>query len=109
MQGFDFVYLEDLTVKEQLTQLINTNILVGVHGAGLSWCIFMSPGTLLLEIYPGCCNTDNYIRWCNLIDVKYERMEGTIESGDVNDFRNTTVRLETNQIEYIQNLVNKNT
>jgi len=109
LQGFDFVYLEDLTVKEQLTQLINTNILVGVHGAGLSWCIFMSPGTLLLEIYPGCCNTDNYIRWCNLIDVKYERMEGTIESGDVNDFRNTTVRLETNQIEYIQNLVNKNT
>ena len=49
-RGFKVVYLEDLSFTDQLSLALNTTILAGPHGAGLSLMIAMSSGTSLLEV-----------------------------------------------------------
>ena len=104
LQSFNinYIYLENHTVQEQLEIIANTDILIGVHGAGLSWCIFMKNGSTLIEMYPGNSNTDNYIRWCNIANVKYKRLCINITTGIVNDFRNATVNINDAQLKLIQ-------
>ena len=100
--NINYIYLENHTVKEQLEIIANTDILIGVHGAGLSWCIFMKNGSTLIEMYPGNSNTDNYIRWCKIANIKYKRLCVNITSGNVNDFRNATVNINNEQLQAMQ-------
>ena len=88
-----FVQWENHTIKEQLEIANQTDIMVGVHGAGLTWSIFMESHSRLIEIYPGNSNTDNYIRWCNIAKIKYHRLCGTIVEGSVQNFRNSNLLL----------------
>jgi len=46
----EVVYLEQMSVKRQLTMVANAGIIVGVHGAGLQWAIFMPAGATLIEV-----------------------------------------------------------
>jgi hypothetical protein len=103
--NINYIYLENHTVKEQLEIIANTDILIGVHGAGLSWCIFMKNNSTLVEMYPGNSNTDNYIRWCKIANIKYKRLCINITAGYVNDFRNATVNINDEQIQAIQTYV----
>jgi len=100
--NINYIYLENHTVKEQLEIIANTDILIGVHGAGLAWCIFMKNGSTLIEMYPGNSNTDNYIRWCKIANIKYKRLCINITTGNVNDFRNATVNINDKQLQIIQ-------
>jgi len=100
-----YVYLEDIQIKEQIELYANADIVIGVHGAGLAWCVFMKKKSLLLEMYPGNSNTDNYIRWCNIANVYYKRMSVQIKSGNVREFRKTTVYLDINNINMIKNII----
>ena len=100
--NINYVYLENHSVKEQLEIIANTDILIGVHGAGLSWCIFMKNGSILIEMYPGNSNTDNYIRWCKIANINYKRLCINMTTGNVNDFRNATVNINDNQLQSIQ-------
>ncbi len=100
--NINYVYLENHSVKEQLEIIATTDILIGVHGAGLSWCIFMKNGSTLIEMYPGNSNTDNYIRWCNIANINYKRLCINITNGDVKNFRNATVNINDEQIQNIK-------
>lgn len=100
-----YVYLEDYSVKEQIEMYANADIVIGVHGAGLAWCAFMKKNSLLLEMYPGNSNTDNYIRWCNIAKVNYKRMSVQIKRGNVREFRKATVYLDVNNINMIKNII----
>jgi len=100
--NINYIYLENHTVKEQLEIIANTDILIGVHGAGLSWCIFMKNGSTLIEMYPGNSNTDNYIRWCKIANIKYKRLCINITSGNVSNFRNATVNINHDQLQAMQ-------
>ena len=100
-----YVYLEDITIKEQIELYANADIVIGVHGAGLAWCVFMKNDSLLLEMYPGNSNTDNYIRWCNIANVNYKRMSIQIKTGNVKEFRKATVYLDINNINMIKNII----
>jgi len=102
-----YISLEDFSIKEQIEMYANSDIVIGVHGAGLAWCALMKKKSLLLEMYPGNSNTDNYIRWCNIADVNYKRMSIQIKTGNVNDFRNATVYLDINNINMIKNIIKK--
>jgi EGF domain-specific O-GlcNAc transferase len=94
--------LENHSIKEQLEIIANTDILIGVHGAGLSWCIFMKNGSTLIEMYPGNSNTDNYIRWCKIANINYKRLRVNITTGNASNFRNATVNINEDQIKDIE-------
>jgi len=44
------VVFESLTVREQMAIVVDTDVLIGVHGAGLQWAIFMRPRSAVIEI-----------------------------------------------------------
>lgn len=54
------VWMEDLSFQEQLRQVRQADILIGVHGNGLTHCMFMKPKSILLEIFPSCMSTYLY-------------------------------------------------
>lgn len=56
-QGFEIHYLSKLPVLEQVKILNSADLVVAVHGGGLSNLVFCEPGTKVLEIFP-----DQYVR-----------------------------------------------
>ena len=44
------VMFEDMSLKNQIQTAYCTDILIGIHGAGLQWASFMKPGTGLIEL-----------------------------------------------------------
>ena len=102
-----YIFLEDYSIREQLNIIANTDIMVGVHGAGLIWSIFMKNDSLLIEIYPGNSNTDNYIRWCQIAKIKYQRLSASTD-GDLRNFRMCNVRLTIPEINNISTCIGKN-
>ena len=100
--NINYVYLEDISIQEQLSMSANSSIIIGVHGAGLTWSMFMEDNSKLIELYPGKSNTDNYIRFCKLSNVKYKRI--SINDNRIHkEFRLTTVNINTTQINNIIN------
>jgi len=47
--GYTCVDFEDLHFSEQIRYCLNAEIMVSIHGAGLTNCMFMEPGSRLLE------------------------------------------------------------
>ena len=50
--GFDDVWLEGMSLAEQITLFREAKIVLGVHGAGLTNIIHCRPGTLVVEFMP---------------------------------------------------------
>lgn len=48
--GFENVYAEDLSLSEQNDLFSSCGILLGIHGAGLTNCIFMEQGSKVVEL-----------------------------------------------------------
>lgn len=51
-EGFENVYLENLTIPEQIQLFQETSHIVAPHGAGLTNIVFTHPSTRILEIRP---------------------------------------------------------
>ena len=98
----NYVYMEDYSKEEQLRLIANTDVLIGLHGAGLTWCVFMKKNSQLIELYPGNSNTDNYIRWCKIANVNYKRLCVDIVSGSAGNFRNANVNINMDQLKQIK-------
>lgn len=74
--GFECVYLEDATLKDQVNMFSNCEILISIHGAALTNAIFMPAGSSLVEIYPSVSDPVRdlsrcFSRLCRLIDVDH--------------------------------------
>ena len=102
LDNIEYIFLEDHNIKTQIEKYMNADVVIGVHGAGLAWCIFMKKKSLLIEMYPSNSNTDNYIRWCNIAGVRYKRICVNITNGNVNNFREATVNLNSEQIKMLK-------
>ena len=48
--GFSTYVLDNMTFEEQIRLFRSSEIITGLHGAGMSWLIFCYPGTYLLEV-----------------------------------------------------------
>lgn len=46
------VYFEDMTLAEQVRTVSETDVLIGLHGAGLTHLLFMPPSGYLIELMP---------------------------------------------------------
>lgn len=48
--GFEILHTEDLSLPEQITLFSSSNVLLSIHGAGLTNCIFMQEGSTVIEL-----------------------------------------------------------
>lgn len=71
--GFEEIYLEELTVLEQLKVFQESKIIIGAHGAGLTNIFMCNPGTRIVELFgkPPAFYTDFY-RLANQLHLKYQ-------------------------------------
>ena len=101
--NIQYIYFEDHSLEKQLEIVYNTDILIGVHGAGLAWFVFMEDRSKLIEIYPGNSITDNYVRWSKIANVEYINLKGDITNFKSDDkFRDANVKLNQDTINKIK-------
>jgi hypothetical protein len=48
--NFSYNYFEQLSIEEQLKTIVETDIFIGMHGAGLTHVIFLKPSRTLIEL-----------------------------------------------------------
>lgn len=65
--GFECVHFEDLSFAEQVALMLETAVLVGVHGANLANLMFMQPGARVVEL----ANEDRFL---HPTDVDFENL-----------------------------------
>ena len=56
-EGFQTIFLEEMTVLEQVAVFSNADIIVASHGSGLTNLVFCSPDTKIVELF-----SPNYVR-----------------------------------------------
>jgi hypothetical protein len=70
------VDLAAISFKEQLQVMRNTDILVGVHGAGLTHEFFLPNGSTVVEIQPPDMDHRGFFNMATFLGHKYFRMTG---------------------------------
>jgi hypothetical protein len=82
----DIVRLEQLSMQEQLRKIHEADVVVGVHGAGLSHVLFMHDGAKVVEILPngfgGRFHFEFMAHWSGhpYVKVGDSRMSGTFQT-----------------------------
>jgi protein O-GlcNAc transferase len=77
-----------LRLEDQFRIAAETDILVGVHGAGLAHSMFMRPGTALIEILPPSFNFLGFRNMAHMRQLSYYSIqaEQVIQNGDEPDW-----------------------
>lgn len=76
-QGFSEVALESLSVAEQIAVFAQAEVVVGVHGAGLSNVVFCRPGTRVVELMPSAWAMPCYWSVSRHVGLDYHRLDVT--------------------------------
>ena len=50
--GFQPLYFEDLSLREQLARALSAEAILGAHGSGLCHSLFMDQGSTVIELFP---------------------------------------------------------
>jgi hypothetical protein len=74
--GFTVVHLENLPVLEQIEAFANAETVVGLHGAGLTNCVFCPPCASVLEIYPQYYHDSAFRILFSALNLRYFYMVG---------------------------------
>jgi len=61
-QGFETVYFEEYSFEQQVALMLETAVLVGLHGANLTNMLFMQPGAAVVEVL----NEDKFTKLHNV-------------------------------------------
>ncbi len=69
--GFETVYLENMSIKEQIKLFKTTHTVVAPHGAGLSNMVWMNKGCKIIELMPTPMN-DVYARLAVFLGFSYQ-------------------------------------
>lgn len=91
----EIVSFENMSIKEQIEAVQSADIIVGVHGAGLSHVLFARPNTALVEIRPLKMDETEHFEYFSLLrgDILHVAIPGSPDS----PFRGVHVNVETLQ------------
>lgn len=79
-KGYEIIYMEKMSLKEQLTLMAETRILVSLHGAALTNMLFMQEGQTVVELRNQ--NDDKTNCYFNLASALGIRYFYTLNKGD---------------------------
>lgn len=65
------VYFEDMNPAKQFDIAYNATCMIGVHGNGLTHCIFMRPGSKVIELFPKDCYMHDYEFLCRMKSIMH--------------------------------------
>lgn len=70
--NFKIYFMEDLKIIDQISLCNSAKIVIGMHGAGLTNCIWMKKNTTLIEIRPRDeLNLNCYFTLSNILKLRY--------------------------------------
>ena len=88
----DGIQLDSMAMEDQLRYIVNADVLVGMHGAGLTHSIFLSNRSALVELLPTYWSSGDHFRaianWRGLV---YRRWINTDFAAESSDLRTTRV------------------
>jgi len=69
--GFEIICLEDYNFEEQIQMFSHSEIVIGIHGAGLANMIFLPKDCFVLELQRRLTWSTCYFRLANSLDLNY--------------------------------------
>lgn len=77
-QSVDFV---DLTLQKQMEVVVNSDVVIGMHGAGMVNVMWARPQTLIVEIFPKERHRWGYRNLCQFLDCDWREFRGGEDVG----------------------------
>lgn len=72
--GFEPVRLEQLNLKQQISLFSQAEVVIGVHGAGLSNIVFCQPESQIIELLPTAWALPYYESICQYVGLRYNSL-----------------------------------
>jgi len=104
--GFEIVYFEHMSFKEQVYLMNETAILIGAHGANLANALFMQPTTTLIEIVNKDIINSVYFRLTSYLKISYHAIIGIPDTQNVSNNSNLFVDIKKMHIFFKKIMVN---
>jgi capsular polysaccharide biosynthesis protein len=89
--GFEKVFLEDLTLEQQIQKLQSADVVLGVHGAGFANVLFCRPGTRIIEIQDPEDPNPHFYALAALLGLDYCLLIGDVDPAAESHFRDISV------------------
>jgi glycoprotein 2-beta-D-xylosyltransferase len=70
---FSSNHFEELTIEEQLNTIVQTDVFVGMHGAGLTHVLFLKSNGALIELVPARQMPTHFDLIASMNNVNYHR------------------------------------
>jgi len=99
--GFEFLYLEDLSFKEQVNFFSESNTIISPHGAGLANLVFCKPGTKIIEIFPPNSYSNIFENISRNVGLNYVSCEGS-EIDKINNIPNLHSDFKVNYFQILK-------
>ncbi|KAJ0410920.1 hypothetical protein ATCC90586_004441 [Pythium insidiosum] len=77
-QSVDFVLLP---LREQMRIVVNSDVVIGMHGAGMVNVLWTRPGTLVVEIFPRNRKRWGYRNLCQFVGCEWHEFRGGNDVG----------------------------
>lgn len=85
-EGFEHIYFERLSLREQIKVAGETSVLVGGHGSGLTHLLFMAERSLVVELFPHNRQQTNdcFEALATIVPQRYRALESqAMREGDI--------------------------
>ena len=108
--GFETIYLENLTVREQALLFKNAQVVITPHGAGTTNIIYSNPGTVLIEIQDvGAPLNVDFYPYISYKGLKYGYLFAqTVVNPEINHFNFQDILVDIDKLKALIKKMNLN-
>jgi len=89
--GFETVFLEDLSLGQQIETMQSAKIVLGVHGAGFANLLFCQPGATVIEIQDPEDPNPHFYALAALLRLDYCLLIGDVDAAAESHFRDISM------------------